>query len=126
MPVSKRVIKTSSTGDRPAKALTGVDAKVETAFTFLVNDAITASVQVAVASSSGSGSRSSWAVRVSNDGSTFAAPATGEITVAAGAVSDIIDVTGHMFVRVTNAAADGGSVSSYTTESVNISVCLQS
>jgi hypothetical protein len=125
MPVNKRVIGTLSTGDFPSRPMTGVDAKSSNAVIVDVRDAITASVQVSVATTSGSGSRSTWSVRVSNDGENFAAFPTGEVFVSAGGISDVLDVTPYRFIRISNASADGGGLSSYTTETVNLSVCVQ-
>ena len=124
MPVSKAIISTTSTADSTPKSLIAVNAKVESSFTFEVSKIITGTVQVAVNTTSGSGTRSLWSVRVSNDGLNFSALAP-ELTVSAGGITDIIDLTGFMYMQVSNASANGGAVSTYTTETVNIVVCTQ-
>ena len=124
MPVSKALISTTSTGDTSPKSLLAVDAKVASSFTFEISKIITGTVQVIVNTTSGSGTRSLWSVRVSNDGVNFAALSP-ELTLSAGGITDIIDLTGFMYMQISNSSSKGGAVSTYTTETVNIAVCTQ-
>jgi hypothetical protein len=113
MPIDKRIIADYS-NDNPPVALTSLNAKATKTLTFSLPAAITITAQVVVASTSGSGSRSIWTLTVSNDGTNFSAFPV-PVTVTAGGITDVQDMTGYLYLRLVNT-----TLSTYTTETVNV------
>jgi hypothetical protein len=118
MAVSKYIL--SDIDDGFGLKLKGIDAKTTgtSSRRFNVRDALTCSVQINLATATGSGVRSTWTLKVSNDGINFAAfPVNQTLTVAtSGAViSILLDVTVYSWVEVVCSTA-----STYTTETVDI------
>ena len=123
MPISKNVLTEQDDNGLSLRHVNAKDTTIKRRFN--VNLSQSATVQINVASRTGSGSYSSWTIRVSLDGITFAnVPnySTGlTLSTFAAAVSDIIDVAGYMMLEVACTTA-----STYTTETVDIIVCRQS
>ena len=88
-----------------------------TQWVFDVRASCFARVQVAVTQQTGSGTSSAWSITVSDDGVTFYTPPTGALTFNAPFLSSPIDVSTYAYI-----ALNLTTLSTYSTETVNISV----
>lgn len=85
-------------------------------YNILPYDNVVVGVSVIPGTSSGTGSRSTWTVKMSTDGIGWVNPPDGSTTVTAGAATSILACGGYAYLKIEAATA-----SSYTTEFVAVS-----